>query len=450
MDDEIKKLIADYSKEYSEGKHPFLLFELAHAKENDHTRVLKSILVFNNFQFLPSFLERIDAPDIDGVTSIKISDQEKAVGTKKKGYGFVDLYLEYQSKDEKVKIIIENKICGACDTDHQLARYIATACKEKITDDEFNKIWGCWENANNSSEIKEEDLEHIHVVYLTSDGNKTPEENSLPKYFTGDNWDGQSCNYINYHALNYLYDIIPWLEDDVLPNVPYSDDGIMIAGIRQYIASLKAEYNPVKSSRIIEGYVKKLKGSSFEKYNEIEKTINRILENSAEYDFIGKMVSELGEYKKFLFSDMSPEEWELYFTPSFILMYKNSWWSEYDKKKGYNFPSIHMFCSPTNNFIQKKGKLTWSIKAVRIPNSEIKTGSSYKDGWELKGRDLVLKFNYNGFAKVCKDEYFKNIIKNEIVKNAIDFIDGIIEKASKDDLYQSKVVDELCKMSGIK
>ena len=44
----ITKLITDYIVNYNNQEHPFLLFDLAHVNENDHTRVLLSILKFNN------------------------------------------------------------------------------------------------------------------------------------------------------------------------------------------------------------------------------------------------------------------------------------------------------------------------------------------------------------------------------------------------------------------
>ena len=478
--EEISNLIINYAGEINTNKHPFLLFDLAHVHENDHTRVLLSLLKYNDYQFLPSFLNAIGAPEFEEFTTENDkdelpTDQKKAIGDK--GTGFIDLYFEYHSKNnEKVKVILENKIYGAGDTKAQLARYIITAVNSNKTN--FINIYSSWNSGKASNLITDEDLKNVHVFYLTSDGSKKPGINSLPQYFGNtknkDDVDFEP-QHIKYYPINYLEHIIPWLENDVLPNMPYSDDGIAIAGVRQYIESIKGMFSGRGNSEAINEYVDKI-SDLVKRYNKIksltdiiktlldkkkkkdkkvaQEVIVKLNEQGYEIDDLPlqSLVSDLRATSMVVLESISKEYklpenegWNLYFTPSFILMYKDIWWSDDDRKKGYNFPSIHLFCSPTDNIINQKGNISWCIKAVRIPNSKIPQNISNNKKWELKGRDLVLKFNYNGFAKVCKDEYFKNIIKNEIVKNAIDFIDGIIEKASKDDLYQSKVVDELCK-----
>lgn len=445
----INGLITDYREEYKKDKHPFLLYELAHVKENDHTRVLKSILCFDN-KFLYSFLERIgvrynqESPEVDYIT-----DQEKAVGNK--GTGFVDLFIKIG--DEKV--IIENKICGAPDGERQLARYIATACGVK-DNKEFEKIWNFWKDGSDAGEIidEEQKLSNIHVIYLTADGNKTPGVNSLPKYFRNeDDSDAPEYKYINYYPVNYAYDIIPWLEDDVLPNVPFLDDGIMIAGIRQYIASLKDRYIPLKSSECVKKFVDNLKINPLEKYLKIKDVIdylnlNDVIEKLDPIDNqnIGKIQGELSERMKFLFPD--PSGWKLYFTSSFILMYKEEWWSENDKKKNYNFPAIHLFCSPTDNLIRKKNKISWCIKGTRIPSSYKIKDASYIAGWRLIGGDIVKALGDKVEASKCNDDYFKtfveNMEKNQDIKDTLKMITDLISEAKANNIpYQVALIERV-------
>ena len=128
----IDDLINEYKKENLNRKYPFLLFELANAKENDHTRVLQSILEYNNYQFLQSFLSLLGFPVNKG--GERISGQKHAIK------GFIDLYIEYKSESENdIKVIIENKIYGAGDTEKQLTRYVASALDIKKTD--FDKFY---------------------------------------------------------------------------------------------------------------------------------------------------------------------------------------------------------------------------------------------------------------------------------------------------------------------
>ena len=273
MIEKIKKLIIDYMGDYDKTEHPFLLFDLAHVNENDHTRVLMGILKYNKFQFLPSFLKMIGAPEYKTQqnTPLKLEEQKKAIG------GYIDLYFEYDSTNNSTeKVIIENKINEAGDTKYQLAKYIATVLYPKMNSVEFTNKYENWRNCdNNNNDNDQEKFEHIHVIYLTSDGLKKPDIKSLPNFFrketdTKENFEG---NHINYYPINYLENIIPWLVNDVLPKMPYSDDGIAIAGIRQYIASLNAMFNGIGNSNIVETFVKELDGNDLEKYNLIIKTI---------------------------------------------------------------------------------------------------------------------------------------------------------------------------------
>ena len=100
------KLIKEYLGGFEKQEHPFLLFDLAHVNENDHTRVLSSILQFDN-EFLKSFLHSIGIIPVFKKFEEEPTTQKIAIGTK--GNGFIDLYFKYSDeKGEEQQVIIEN------------------------------------------------------------------------------------------------------------------------------------------------------------------------------------------------------------------------------------------------------------------------------------------------------------------------------------------------------
>ena len=444
----ITKLINDYVDEYNKQEHPFLLFQLAHVHENDHTRVLLSVLRHNKHQFFPSFLNMLRAPSIKNPNTIKITEQQTAKGNK--GTGYIDLYIEYESNSDHEKMIIENKICGANDTKKQLARYIATAIK--IGDCDFDNYYQQWKNENNKDD---KDFSHVHVAYLTSDGGKEPSKESLPMLFReSDGVGGWKGRHINYYPINYIDHIIPWLENDVLPKVPYADDGMMIAGIRQYIASLKKDYCRNTESQALTEWIeneKKACGNNiYCLYLNIKQVLTELKKQQNTKDdpkqiALTQLSKDLYNYQKHLFNEEAPEGWSLYFTPSFILMFKDSWWSDSDKKANYNFPSIHLNCSPTRNFFKNKGKLTWRLKIERLP----KQGTMYNlngNNWIPIRNSIVKVLGYGKRTSVDfenkKDDrttYFKNLIE---IDDTIKEINKIIEKC-RDDSFQDALLKGL-------
>ncbi len=457
--DGIKELIIGYLNEYNSQEHPFLLFDLAHVNENDHTRVLLSILKFNNNQFLPSFLRTIGAPEYNGIVEVP-TDQKRAID------GFIDLYFAYKTKENQTenqteKFIIENKIYGAGDTYRQLARYIATVIPSS-DDKSFETICENWKKGEGLS-----DLSHIHVVYLTADGSKRPSIESLPKYFGGRDTDESDFNEnemkINYYPINYAEDILPWLENEVLPNMPYSDNGIAIAGIRQYIESLKLMFSDKGNSKAVKKFVGVTASKDKTTYDKIDSAISilKSLENKKSkmnikrslkdigYDVadlnLQPLIRDLRVTMNNLFSVDLNEGWKTYFTPTFVLLFKNSWWSESDIKKGYNFPSIHINCSPTKNiFDTKKAKITLKTKADHLPTDTkiVKLRSE----WKFEGnrnrtisKDLQLD-SQAGDYKVLFTQVVEKLKDNQVIKD----IDSVIEKAKKEKKsYQEAVLESL-------
>lgn len=293
----------------------------------------------------------------------------------------------------------------------------------------------------------------------------------MPKYFGGRDTDESDFNEnemkINYYPINYVDDIIPWLENVVLPNMPYSDNGIAIAGIRQYIESLKLMFSDKGNSEAVKNFVGVTTSKDKTTYDKIDSAISilKSLENKESketmnikrslkdigYDVadlnLQPLIRDLRVTMNNLFSVDLNEGWKTYFTPTFVLLFKDSWRSESDIKKGYNFPSIHINCSPTKNIFEannEKAKITLKIKADHLPTDTKIV--ELRSEWKFEGnrnrtisKDLQLDSqagDYEGlFTKVVD-----KLKDNQVIKD----IDSVIEKAKKEKKsYQEAVLESL-------
>lgn len=329
-------LISEFYKEYEARNGKFLLFDLANANENANTKVLKCLLKNSNCHFLNSFLERIGLP-MPSQGPVCITDQKKAIGPRK-GAGFIDLYIQY----DDIHVIIENKIYGAGDTERQLARYIATVNGVKINDfDDWCK------NPSVRQDIR------IHVVYLTADGTKEPSDDSLPSALK---------DKINYYAVNYKDLVLPWLEEDVLPNLTYGTDGLMIAGVQQYIAFLK-QFLAEETSEVVNTFVSGLQGTDVEKYTTllgvIDKNTKAVPENVQK-----SLRKQLEASAEAIFSGDVEGEWVLHFTPTYINLYKKSW-ANLDARK-YSIPSLFISAGNTQAFLKNRRLNTLKLGVAHL------------------------------------------------------------------------------------
>lgn len=436
-----QNLISEFVREYNKKSDEFLLFDLANGKENAHTNVLWSILKYGNYMFLPSFLAYLNLPEINLGRPIIVTTQKPAIGVNNGGKGFMDLYIEYynDTKSQSISIILENKVCGASDTNKQLARYIATILKMEGRD------FDSWFEGDTG---KNDTYDNIYVLYLTLDGTKEPDNESLPDHIK---------EKVKYIPLNYQEDVLPWIENEVLPHIPYGEDGIMIAGVRQYIASLKKKitsglgYN----SDVLDDFFEWLnEKNNSEKYNCICDILDKIKPKKDQLKDIalGQLYKELSNHRKFVFESDSPEEWHLYFTPSFILMYKDSWWSEEDKKKNYNFPSIHLNCNPTYNFINGDGQIVWLAKADRLP-VETKI-EDLPSPWKFEGnRNKTISRIINVEMprppldnEIEIKDYFKKVLHSNCMVKVVEFLDSAVKIGKENGKrYQDVVLEEVKK-----
>lgn len=374
-------LVAEFYKEYESKKGKFLLFDLADANENANTKVLKYLLQFKNHQFLNSFLNRIGLPIPKG--SITVGYQENAIGSKKTG--FIDLYIQYDNEH----IIIENKIYGAADTEKQLARYIATV----------NDIGSDFDRWYDNPYV----TKNTHVVYLTADGLKEPSDNSLPKALR---------ELVNYYPISYANDILPWLEEEVMPNLPYLEDGMMIAGVRQYIAFLK-QLMTNESSEVVEEFVNSLnKKTDIEKYTVLLGAISSNNKDVPE-NVLKSLRKDLENRAEAIFNGDVDGGWVLHFTPSFVILYKKAW-AALDTRK-YSIPSLYLVGTPTKVFLEKGQFNKVCAQVDHLPIGLLNQYPTVKSGNHGKTAEFDLTNKISGISCDANDsdsrkEFYKQII----------------------------------------
>jgi hypothetical protein len=123
---------------------------------------------------------------------------------------------------------------------------------------------------------------------LTNDGSKHVEDYSFTN--TAKSNLDYKCDSNNgrFVMMNYRYDILPWLEQDVLPFC-YNKDQSLISGLNQYISFFKYRYNLTKelmeiniklANMINDKFENEGKNNNVEKYqyiNELEESVCRAI-----------------------------------------------------------------------------------------------------------------------------------------------------------------------------
>ena len=214
---DLQKLAKDLSKcVKSKPYNPFAAWKMS---ENDHTKYLLSILRYHdalgNYPVLADFLLRFteEKGAVINCTcpkNVKIEFSHKTSSGKFNAQGFIDGLITFDDdNNEKVGIIIENKIHGACDQENQVRNYISHL-KPNIR------------------------LENIWVFYITSDGIKVVD--STKSYnVEAEEVDTNIGNH--FISINYKEDIKEWLQNDILNNGYYPESLTSI--VRTYLDYLR-------------------------------------------------------------------------------------------------------------------------------------------------------------------------------------------------------------------
>ena len=227
-----------------------LMYELR-ADENAHTRLLLNLLNYNvngDYTFLRSFITQICIKkNIDGLSKNKIENPKITICKE-----YIDGLIEDYSK--KYSIIIENKINGARDQYKQIERYYSQVKQHGVNED------------------------NIYVIYLTIDGEKKVASDSLPEWLR----DKLGNRFIE---LNYKYDIIPWLKNDILPNIMRKDNQLECS-IVLYIDYLERKLNISEKDQYISDIMNEMIKNKLgldsigtkEKWEFLESTIKQLTE----------------------------------------------------------------------------------------------------------------------------------------------------------------------------
>ena len=198
--DILDKINNIYESEYRKLPYQVNLLDEIHANENAHTRILLSLLRYednHDFPILKSFINLIK----DSYIQVKNPNIEFNTSN-------IDgLILE----SNKYAIIIENKIHWAVDQKEQIDRYVKHVINERQIP-----------------------ASCVYVIYLTSDGNKEVSDYSMSD-------DTKATLGERYVRMNYKYDILPWLNNVVLPNCTLKQD-LLASAIKQYIDHLRGMF----------------------------------------------------------------------------------------------------------------------------------------------------------------------------------------------------------------
>lgn len=188
-----------------------------HANENAHSRILRMFLQYDDgkkeYPILRKFLEIPNVKKVLGDKEFKSpifsNEQER-----------IDVLIE---EPRSFAIIVENKIKGATDQERQLERYI--------------------ESVNGQHDIS---YDNIYAIYLTDSGDKEVSDDSftdVAKKCLGYKDENDMGRFV---PMNYRYDILPWLEKEVLPNCIEKEE-LLISALKQYIDYLKCMFGIIEN-----------------------------------------------------------------------------------------------------------------------------------------------------------------------------------------------------------
>ena len=305
--------------------------------ENAHTRILKSLLEYNQGEFLRSFLERCGVRiSIPGGNNRKLEFSVERQYVKESGKGWeideqtndgeeqIDGQINNKSHcrpdcliwmQDSFAVIIENKINGAPETERQLDNYLEAVRKDK-------KIF------------KNSKRKNIWIVYLGKDSNSidVPSSYSLKDAGTAYILEGKKKGRRNGYKLclaTYEEAILPWLEEDVLPQCPLGKPGLT-GGVMVYVDYLKKQYLEDKErldNGTVELFRKYIKAPFFLEYREVMDFINsdqsKIGEEEKEF-FLALKNYYLNEYFKFGDNRLN-NTWSIRYTNSEIHIWKQAW-----------------------------------------------------------------------------------------------------------------------------
>ncbi|MCL2074108.1 MAG: PD-(D/E)XK nuclease family protein [Marinilabiliaceae bacterium] len=216
---EILLLIQSLANRYREEEEKYsyqinLIDILGGANENAHSRILLHFLQqktgAGKFEVLESLIRYIQEK-YNSFWNILVETPDFEYQKKN-----IDLRV---SEARKYSIILENKVHNAPEMDEQLGRYI-----ENTLDDGFNE-------------------DQIYIIYLSPTFDMTPSNQT---------WGGYKESFKE-RFVNFSFrdDVLPWLNDWVLPNVNQKDT-LLSSALVQYIDLLNGMFNLRNNKKYME------------------------------------------------------------------------------------------------------------------------------------------------------------------------------------------------------
>ena len=359
-----------------------------HANENAHSRILRMFLQYDDgkkkYPILGKFL---DIPKVKQVFGNK--EFKSPVFTNERER--IDVLIE---EPGSFAIIIENKINGAPDQDTQLERYIESV----------------------------KSYDNIYAIYLTDNGEKTVGECSLTdkaKNYLGYN---DECDMGRFVPMNYRYDILPWLEKEVLPNCIEKEE-LLISALKQYIDYLKCMFGIIENEEQKILIMEKLKkeigisGNDLESVEKCFKTIeeleclkNRIVELKKDIVANANWVEEYIKkpFEEYLKSENSEYRLNVSFV-SFnefdIAVYSENW-------EKYYF------------MVQKKDGLYYGLYNKDQYNPYIVKEGTFESYKKSNWWPACKKFNS---ADLCESDFWRLVRNGDFVKNLIEMFKDVLK-----------------------
>ena len=240
----LNDLLDEVNKSKQQEYQPYNLFTMWDMSENDHTKLLLSLLRFNQnngYALIESFMKRFANVNVNEKNIIKPDSHVEIYYNRKyvhytgkagkAGNSFIDgliLIKDNTNSKNNRAIIIENKIKDAPDQTNQVRRYIYHMIMNENIDP--NNIW-CFYIASDGSKSVGENS------YTPSDENKNKLSLKISNQ-TGP--DELNCDIEDrFVELNYKYDITSWLKEDILDKRIYPES--LTSVTRAYLESLEKD-----------------------------------------------------------------------------------------------------------------------------------------------------------------------------------------------------------------
>ena len=367
-----------------------------HANENAHSRILRMFLQYDDgkkeYPILRKFLEIPKVKKIFGNKGFKnpvfSNEQER-----------IDVLIE---EPPSFAIIVENKIKGATDQERQLERYIESVNAHDVPYD------------------------NIYAIYLTDSGDKEVSKHSFTdgaKVCLGYKDENDMGRFV---PMNYRYDILPWLEKEVLPNCIEKEE-LLISALKQYIDYLKNMFyimeDEVQKSLIEEKLKKEIGinaeeldidalGKCLKTIDELECLKSRVINLKDELIRTWKDEHIKKPFEEYLKSENPEYRLNVSFV-SFnefdIAVYSENWEKYYfmvQKKDGLNYGLYNK--DQYNPYTVKEG----TFKRYR------------KSNWW----PACKKFNS---ADLCESDFWRLVRNGDFVKNLIEMFKDVLENIEK-------------------